>query len=237
MKKNIIGLIMCGIAIVLLIAGTVLMFFNDKGEDNPKKDAPPVSTSTYTVTLKDSEGFKLDAVPYNGDNEVALFITSPKDYSNISIEATMLDSANQVVSTSSDKYYFVGKDRKFVLSTTVDSNAVKSIEVKVVPEEDTIGNTVILDKNKLSFDSNITVGDSNIATITLTATNPYDQAINLVSGFVELYNNDKLVDMVPFGVSSVDQNGSISTTVNTNLHNTTGIISYDKIVVFVNELF
>lgn len=241
MKKKLIYIIICFLAITLLTVGIVLMIRQNKPLRESISGNSIVPTTAYTVALKDSPGFDFEYVPYNGDNELALFITSFESHFSVNVEITFLDSGHQIISTNKITNKFVSAKKKFIVSTVVDTENVKFIEVKIIPEEFTEGDDdfvlEILDNSKLDFKTKSEVDANNNTIITLNVMNPYEQVINLVNGYVLLYNSSKLVDTVPFNSVDIAQGEEISIEVNTNLHDTTGTFEYDKIEVIVNELF
>lgn len=232
-NKLTIGIII-SIAVILISVGIGLILKFDKTVEKEKS----VPKTSHQVSLKDSPGFRIDSVPYNGGNELALFITSDKDYPSVDIEMTFLDSRRQIISTYKATNSLVSAQRQFVVSTVVDAVKVKSIEVKIVPKKQdeniTDTGTIKLDSSKLDFK---TIVDDNKGAINLKAINPYNQVINLVNGYVLLYDSDILVDTIFFSSINIKEGGEVSVSVNTNLHDTTGDFKYNKVKVIVNELF
>lgn len=238
MKKKLIYIIICFLAITLLTVGIVLVVRLNKTSSEPNNKIPITS---YTVSLKDSPGFELSSIPYNGENELALFITSFEEHALADVEITFLDSGYQIISTNTSSIAYLASQKQYLISMPVAKEEVKFVEVRIKLQKDDDGEEirteeVMLDSNKLSFDIDDKVDESNNATITLKAKNPYGQAIQLINGYVLLYNSDTLVDAIPYSAIDVVQDGEITVKVNTILHDTTGVFKYNKIKIIINEL-
>lgn len=239
MKKEMVYVIICLSIIASLLLGIGLIIKQNKSNDEENKKEP---ATPYMITLKDSPGFEISPVLYNGDNELALFITSFEAHYSIDVELTFLDSGKQVIGTNTVNVAYVPIQKQVLLSVPVDKNSVEFVEVRIkLAKSDDVGEVslsdIILDSNQLKFDIDDKIDDNNNATITLNAVNPYNQDIQLINGYVLLYDSDKLVDAISYSAIDITKGGEISAKVNTILHDTTGVFKYDKIKVIVNELF
>ncbi len=246
MRKRIYILLII-ISIVLIVGCVVLSITSlnctDVDLKNNGNNNDSSESTVYTVNLVESEGFELESVPYNGDSELALFITGSDNYEYIVIEIISYDEDRQVVNTSTRSMNFIVANKQFVVSECVDLSVVKSIDVTVkervdseqIDTEKIFSN--ILDKSKLEFETTVTNIENDVATINFTAINPYDNNIQVLNGFVLLYNKGQLVDMNFFSTTDVIQCESIDLNVNALLHDTTGVFEFDTVKVIVNELF
>lgn len=240
MKKKIIYVIICLLIIASLMLGIGLIIKQNKSRNEGDKKKPE---TPYMITLKDSPGFEISLISYNGDNELALFMTSFEEHVAVDVELTFLDAGKQIITTSTTSIAYVAAQRKYLISLSIDTEKVKFIEARIKPQKDdsgkelTLTDLVILDSNQLKFDIDDKIDDNNNATITLNAVNPYNQDIQLINGYVLLYDSDKLVDAISYSAIDITKGGEISAKVNTILHDTTGVFKYDKIKVIVNELF
>lgn len=239
MKKKIIHIIICLLIVVSLSLGIGLIIRQNKQNDEDNKKEPKFP---YVLTLKDSPGFEISSIPYNGDNELALFMTSFEEHVAVDVELTFLDAGKQIISTDTSSIAYLASQKQYLISIPVDSKNVKFIEIKIRPKKDDNGeelsaSDIILDSRKLNFDIKDSIDENNNTTITLSTINPYNQDIHLINGYVLLYQSDKLVDAIPYSGIDFNQEEEISIKVNSTLHDTTGVFKYNKIKVIVNELF
>lgn len=239
MKKKAIYIVLCFLIIAFLVIGIGLILRFNQVTDSTNKN---IKNSPYTITLKDSSGFEVSSVPYNGNNELALFITSFEKHSFVDVEIALLDSAHQIIDTNTLNLASFFPQKQSLISIPVDSKNVKFIEIKIRPKKDDNGeelsaSDIILDSRKLNFDIKDSIDENNNTTITLSTINPYNQDIHLINGYVLLYQSDKLVDAIPYSGIDFNQEEEISIKVNSTLHDTTGVFKYNKIKVIVNELF
>ena len=252
MMKKVGLMVLISLAVIFIVVGVLLP--NSKENKKEKNDNDIKYVEKYTVNLIDSAGFKLRDVSYNGEYEVALFFTSNEDYHSADIEITFYDKENTVVENKKTSVGYVNANKEFVVSTAVEADIVKKIDVKVIPqkieeEEDVPQDENIipdetpkeevkfLDSSQIKFTNQVTNLEDNKIKISLTASNPFDQMINLINGYVLLYNGDTLVDMIYFDLINVPQGGEIFKEVETLLYDSTGEIKYTDVKVIVNELF
>lgn len=252
MMKKVGLIILVFLAVVFIVVGVLLPASKEK--EKKKTDDEIKYVEKYDVNLVDSTGFKLRDVHYNDGYEVALFFTSDEDYHLADIEITFYDMENTVVDNKKTAIGYVNANKEFVISTTVAADSVKKIDVKVIPEkmeeeenipqdeniipDETPKEEVkFLDSSKIKFTNQVTNLEDNKIKVSLTASNPFDQMINLINGYVLLYNEDTLVDMIYFDSINIAQGGQIFREVETMLYDSTGEVKYTDVKVIINELF
>ena len=219
------------------------------------KDTKPNCTEGQTVTIYKGHEFlienidnqlpdfiKLDnSVIINDSHTLLLTISTTKDIINSKITIEYYDEDNNLVDKSEQNIGVLLKNNEFIVESNIpELNDKYSGKIKLTMETTDFekANYKGFDRTALkletSSNSNPTTNELNIS---IQGTNPYEQKITELSGYVLLYEKDKIINRAYF-----TNDGDIETGADIKFNTTAypidgNEITYDRLEVVINYLY
>ncbi len=248
-KLNIVFYIVIGVLTV--IAGLEgLYIFNHKNPSSSSKDKEIVkyigpNYLKENITYKNSDNLTLDAQIYK-NNEMLLITakTLEKPIINSKIYIEFYDANEKLVEKQecvinlleANEKYACLKQMPKVSDDVYAGNIIISSEINYF---ETDSKTYDRDLAKFEASSNID-NTSKITTLNFESENPYED-LQYLDGYVLIYKNDKIKDVVYFNVNKTDiTSDKIKFSIVTGPlleNNELKIVEYDKYEVVINNLY